>query len=263
MFIVWQEVEANGGILEIEKFDLLSRILETFRICQLPILQKIQTSHANKTFGEAESRKASPPWSKGVASRVVSILSFRQKSPPIPITILQPNKVFPIQPQLRFRPLLSPKQRVKKNIPQDLNFFLRSLYCHMMNNVPTRTVPCQVDMNLRLPPTLQPRSRLHPLQCCPPIIVGARIPVLRRSPVVHGHHSSLANADKVPAEGIVDSTVCRGMREASPVKEYDHRNNFRGAQRSLKVSDTPLSLVPRGWQIHPVKQPNVSIDMID
>jgi len=163
MFIVWQEVEANSGILEIKKFNLLSRILKAFCVCQLPILQKIQTSHANKTFGEPESRKASPPWSKGVASRMVSGLSFRQKSPPIPITILQPHKVFPVQSQLWLRPLLSSKQRVKKNIPQDLNFFLRSLYRHMMNNVPTRTVPCQVDMNLGLPPTLQPRSWLHPL----------------------------------------------------------------------------------------------------
>lgn len=45
MIIVGQEVEANGGLFQEEKIDLLACLLEALDVSQLPVLNEVEASH--------------------------------------------------------------------------------------------------------------------------------------------------------------------------------------------------------------------------
>jgi hypothetical protein len=117
-------------------------------------------------------------------------------------------------------------------------------------------------MNLRILSTLKPGPRFNPFESCPAIIICTRVPILGRSTIIDGHHNSLANADKAATEGVIDSTISRGMSKASTMEEDYNWNNLRSAQGLFKLCNAPLSLVFRGRLVNPVKEACGAINMI-
>ena len=120
MLITRQQVETNCGMLKILKFDVFASTLEPSSVSQLPFLNKIQTSHHNKALRELDNFEALTPGTKWVTRWMVPIFIIREKSFPVPFLVLDGYKVFPIQSQLGFSPLLPTKHRVSSIFPSTL-----------------------------------------------------------------------------------------------------------------------------------------------
>lgn len=77
VIIVRQEVKPNGSLLQIQKVNMVTSPLKPIDISQLPILNKIQTSHNHKTLGEVDSFETLTSRTEGITSGMISILTFR------------------------------------------------------------------------------------------------------------------------------------------------------------------------------------------
>ncbi|KAJ0871264.1 hypothetical protein HanRHA438_Chr11g0510301 [Helianthus annuus] len=72
---------------------------------------------------------------------MISILAFGQKRAPIPISILQLNKILPIEFHLGLRPLFPAEQRMQQYAPEHLHVAHCSAMSNMVCNVPTGAIP--------------------------------------------------------------------------------------------------------------------------
>lgn len=153
---------------------------------------------------------------------------------------------------------------MEKYVPEDLHVVrLRGPGRDMVGNVATGTITRQVNVDLRILPAPQPTSCGDPLEGGPAVVVGAGVPVLGRSTVIHGDDDRPANAGEAAAEGVVDGTVGGGVGEAAAVEEEYDGDDLDGVEGLFEVDNSPLGLVLRGRLVDPVEQPRGAVDVVE
>lgn len=81
---------------------------------------------------------------------------------------------------------------------------------------------------------------MDPLQSGPPVIVSARVSILRRSTVINRNYHCLAMVNKAAAEGVIDGAIGGGMNEATPVEEDNDGDDLGSAEGGFEVDDAGL-----------------------
>nr|ACN33516.1 unknown [Zea mays] len=213
---------------------MVSVLPEAVGVGQLPVAGEVQARHDDQAPGEGQPREAPSVGPERVARRVVPVGVLGQVRLPVPVPVLERHEVLAVQPPLRLRALGAAEHGVQQHVAAHADPGHGRADGHVVGDVAAGAVPRQEHAGAPARAAAEGRLRRRPLERRPPVVVRARVPVLRGAPVVHRHHHALAQPHQPPAQVVVDGRAGRRVREAAAVEEEDDRERRRRRRRAAE-----------------------------
>lgn len=152
---------------------------------------------------------------------------------------------------------------MKKNVPKNFNSFVGCPHSNVVSNVATRAISSQVNINIGVFTTLKPDSGLDPFESVPPVVVSARVAMLRGPPVVNGDDNNAADSDEPSAESVVDGAVGGGVSEAAAVEEDENGDDVGGAERLGQVDGAVAGGVEGSGEVDAGEEAGGGVDVVE